>query len=44
MFWEKEWSSMDLYKYDAIILNNIEASQSRPRLYLDARQRFLPLV
>ena len=24
-FWEKEWGSMDSYKYDAIILTNIEA-------------------
>jgi hypothetical protein len=24
-FWEKEWGSMDSYKYDAIILNNVEA-------------------
>ena len=23
-FWEKEWGSMDLYKYNAIIHNNIE--------------------
>jgi hypothetical protein len=24
-FWENEWGSMDSYKYDAIILNNVEA-------------------
>jgi hypothetical protein len=24
-FWEKEWGSMDSYKYDAMILNNVEA-------------------
>jgi hypothetical protein len=24
-FWEKAWGSMDSYKYDAIILNNVEA-------------------
>jgi hypothetical protein len=24
-FWEKDWGSMDSYKYDAIILNNVEA-------------------
>jgi hypothetical protein len=24
-FWEKEWGSMDSYKYDAVILNNVEA-------------------
>jgi hypothetical protein len=24
-FWEKEWGSMDLYKYDAVILNNVES-------------------
>jgi hypothetical protein len=24
-FWEKEWGSMDSYKYDAIILNNVES-------------------
>lgn len=24
-FWEKEWGSMDSYKYGAVILNNIQA-------------------
>jgi hypothetical protein len=24
-FWEKEWGSVDSFKYDAVILNNIEA-------------------
>jgi hypothetical protein len=24
-FWEKEWGSIDSYKYDAVILNNVEA-------------------
>jgi hypothetical protein len=24
-FWEKEWGSIDSYKYDAVILNNIES-------------------
>jgi hypothetical protein len=24
-FWEKEWGSMDSYKYDAVILNNVES-------------------
>jgi hypothetical protein len=24
-FWEKEWGSIDSFKYDAVILNNIEA-------------------
>ncbi len=24
-FWEKEWGSMNSYKYDAVILNNVEA-------------------
>jgi hypothetical protein len=25
VFWEKEWGTMDSYKYDAVILNNIQA-------------------
>jgi hypothetical protein len=24
-FWEKEWGSIDSFKYDVVILNNIEA-------------------
>jgi hypothetical protein len=24
-FWEKEWESMDSYKYDTVILNNVES-------------------
>ena len=24
-FWEKEWGSIDSYKYNAVILNNVEA-------------------
>ena len=25
VFWEKDWGSMDSYKYDAVILNNVES-------------------
>lgn len=24
VFWEKEWGNMNSYKYDSIILNNVE--------------------
>ena len=25
VFWEKEWGSIDSFKYDAVILNNVES-------------------
>jgi hypothetical protein len=43
-FWEKDWGTMDSYKYDAVILNNIEAFYMPIPIKTLFRYKIMPLA